>query len=91
MQRRYNPTYFILASVVALSLILLTMGIDANAQIAFASNRDGDFEIYVMDADGNNPRRLTKNFGNAWDPPRGLPTANVLPSYLMGMGTMIST
>ena len=31
------------------------------AQIAFESNRDGNDEIYVMDADGNNPRRLTNN------------------------------
>ena len=30
-------------------------------QIAFASDRDGNFEIYVMDADGSNLRRLTNN------------------------------
>ena len=30
-------------------------------QIAFYSNRDGNFEIYVMDVDGNNPQRLTIN------------------------------
>lgn len=29
------------------------------AYIAFASTRDGQYEIYVMDADGKNPRRLT--------------------------------
>jgi TolB protein len=28
-------------------------------RLAFASSRDGDFEIYVADADGGNPRRLT--------------------------------
>ena len=28
-------------------------------RIAFDSNRDGNFEVYVMDADGGNPRRLT--------------------------------
>jgi Tol biopolymer transport system component len=28
-------------------------------QIAFHSNRDGNFEIYVMDADGSNPTRVT--------------------------------
>jgi Tol biopolymer transport system component len=30
-------------------------------QIAFASNRDGDPEIYVMAADGGSPRQLTHN------------------------------
>ena len=29
-------------------------------QIAFSSNRDGNGEIYVMDADGKNPVRLTR-------------------------------
>ena len=30
-------------------------------KIAFVSNRDGEFEIYVMDADGGNVKRLTFN------------------------------
>jgi len=42
------------------------------AQIAFSSDRDGNDEIYVMDADGKNPRRLTNNSGRdicpAWSP-----------------------
>jgi len=29
--------------------------------IAFHSGRDGNFEIYVMNADGTNPTRLTNN------------------------------
>ena len=29
--------------------------------IAFESNRDGNFEIYVMGSDGSNPRRLTNH------------------------------
>ena len=41
-------------------------------RIAFSSDRDGNFEIYVMDADGQNPRRLTKNprhdFSPSWSP-----------------------
>ena len=32
-------------------------------QIVFASNRDGDFEIYLMDSDGLNQRRLTESQG----------------------------
>ena len=35
--------------------------------IAFMSDRDGDFEIYVMGSDGSNPRRLTNSAGDdAW-------------------------
>ena len=30
-------------------------------QIAFASNRDGNGEVYVMDVDGSNQTRLTNN------------------------------
>lgn len=35
-----------------------------NGKIAFTSNRDGNYEIYVMDADGTNPTRLTTSPGN---------------------------
>ena len=31
------------------------------SRIAFASNRDGNYEIYVMNADGSNQTRLTKS------------------------------
>jgi Tol biopolymer transport system component len=31
------------------------------AVIAFASNRDGDYEIYMMNADGTSQTRLTDN------------------------------
>jgi Tol biopolymer transport system component len=41
-------------------------------KIAFASDRDGNFEIYVMDADGTAQTRLTINPGNdsgpTWQP-----------------------
>ena len=36
--------------------------------IAFASNRDGNFEIYVMNADGSNVTRLTNNAATDRDP-----------------------
>ncbi len=40
--------------------------------IAFVSERDGNSEIYVMDADGSNPRNLTHNAASdafpAWSP-----------------------
>ena len=37
-------------------------------QIVFTSRRDGNNEIYVMDADGKNPIRLTDNPANDFDP-----------------------
>ena len=57
MQRRYNLARMILASVVVLSLTALMVAIDAQAQIAFQSDRDRNYEIYVMDDDGKNQRK----------------------------------
>lgn len=41
-------------------------------RIAFASNKDGDYEIYVMNADGSGVVALTNNSGfdgwPAWSP-----------------------
>src|SRR6266513_1051978 len=36
--------------------------------IAFHSNRDGDFDIYVMNADGSNVTQVTQNDINEFDP-----------------------
>ena len=68
MHRRYTHAHLILASVIALVLTPLMVDVDAQAQIAFSSERDGDFEIYLMDADGKNQRRLTNNRHDDWDP-----------------------
>jgi len=42
------------------------------SKIAFESNRDGNYEIYVMNADGSNATRLTNHVGSdrgpAWSP-----------------------
>ena len=35
-------------------------------KIAFDSDRDGNWEIYVMNADGSNPINLTNNNGVDW-------------------------
>ena len=41
-------------------------------KIAFVSNRDGNYELYSMDLDGNNQKRLTNNensdFAPRWSP-----------------------
>ena len=68
MQRRCNLTHLILVGVVVLGLTLLLVVVEAQAQIAFSSNRDGDSEIYVMAADGGNLQRLTENRNNDWSP-----------------------
>ena len=68
MQGRYNLGHLILGGVVVLMLTLLMANVDAQARIAFMSRRDGKPEIYVMDADGGNPRNLTNNRDNDWWP-----------------------
>ncbi len=77
MQRRYNLTHLILANVVVLVMTPLMVAVEAQTQIAFSSNRDGHvhprhgwptYEIYVMDNDGNNQRRLTNNPNFDWYP-----------------------
>ena len=68
MQWRCNLAHFILTSVVAAGLMPLTVDAAPQAQIAFTSERDGNREIYVMDADGGNQRRLTNSRLVDWDP-----------------------
>ncbi len=75
MQRRYSLAHLSLAVVVALSLIPLMVVVDAQARIAFESDRDGHiindsfaYEIYVMDNDGGNQRNLTNNPADDKDP-----------------------
>ena len=70
MQRRENLTHFLLANVVVLVLTPLMVAVEAQAQIVFMSLRDGNPEIYVMEIDGNNQRRLTNN-----------PNPDIVPSW----------
>jgi Tol biopolymer transport system component len=37
-------------------------------RVAFSSNRNGSFDIYVMDSDGQNLRRVTTSSGNEGEP-----------------------
>ena len=47
-------------------------GHQAVSKLHLTSNRDGTYEIYVMDADGGNPRNLTNNplwdYAPSWSP-----------------------
>ena len=61
MYRRDNLGHSILANVVVLVLILLMIAVDAQGQIAFSSNRGGNWDIYVMNAEGANLQNLTNN------------------------------
>ena len=67
MQRR-NLAYLTLVGMVILVLTLLMVVADALAKIAFVSRRDGNPEIYVMDADGKNQRNLTNNANADYQP-----------------------
>src|SRR5947209_5406518 len=40
----------------------------ATGKIAFASDRDGNLEIYIMDVDGGGQTRLTENPGEDYSP-----------------------
>ena len=75
MQIRYNQLYSIPVRILILYLALFMIGVQAHAQIAFTSFRDGNEEIYVMDADGSNLRNLTRNPAldsrPAWSPDGG--------------------
>ncbi len=72
MQRRYNLARMILASVIVLDLTPLMVVVGAQAQIAFQSDRDRNYEIYVMDDDGKNQRNLTnhpdRDLAPSWSP-----------------------
>ncbi len=49
------------ASILALTALLLTLACGQEPRIAFHSDRDGNWDIYVMNADGSDPTRLTDN------------------------------
>ena len=72
MQRRYNLAHFILASVIVLVLTLMMVVVGAQARIAFVSDRDRNYEIYLMDDNGKNQRNLTnhpdRDLAPSWSP-----------------------
>lgn len=52
---------FALALLPTIPIVAQTPTLRANGKIAFTSDRDGNREIYVMNADGTNQVRLTNN------------------------------
>ena len=68
MQRKCNRAKFMPVSVVLLGLMTLVIGVNAQAQIAFVSWKNDNSDIYVMDNDGGNHRRLTNSPRNEWSP-----------------------
>ena len=44
---------------------------EGEGKIAFMSDRDGNQEIYVMNADGSNQTRITNNSAWDWEPSWG--------------------
>ena len=69
MQLKRKLVYMALGCVLLLSVAVLLINVQAQApqkaQIVFQSDRDGPYQVYVMDTDGDNQRRLTNNPG--WD------------------------
>jgi len=61
-----------LSCVLLLSIAILLINVQAQApqkaQIVFQSDRDGSYQVYVMDTDGDNLRRLTNNSGSDLGP-----------------------
>ncbi len=48
---------------VGVSFVSVTSSATSTSKIAFSSNRDGDTEIYIMNADGSQQTRLTSSVG----------------------------
>ena len=83
MDRRYSLAHLILAIVVVMVLTSLLVDVDAQARIAFTSDKKGDFknyEIYVMDADGGNQQKLTNHPRNDGSPAWFVPAFAVAPA-----------
>ena len=76
MRSKHKLAYIALSCMLLLSGVVLLVNVRAQAtkqaRVTFNSDRDGNWEVYVMDADGKNPRNLTNNPGDdlfpAWSP-----------------------
>jgi len=59
-------------------------------RIAFSSNRSGTFDLYLMDADGRNLRRLTTDAGREGDPAWTPDGAQIVYTVTRGTTTQIA-
>ena len=59
--RKTNLTLIIGAMLMSLMIFTTQTSARENGKIAFVSNRDNNYEIYVMNADGSNQIKLTNN------------------------------
>ena len=75
MNKRLIITGFFTLLLIVVMSGTTVLGSHHKEQIAFSSTRDGNLEIYVMDADGNNQIRLTNHpeadFQPSWSPDVG--------------------
>lgn len=67
-----NPTQQVVSSTATLTSDIEPPLDDMPRVIAFTSERDGNMEIYIMSADGNDPQRLTnhpaEDYWPTWSP-----------------------
>ncbi|MEO8089346.1 MAG: Ig-like domain-containing protein [Gemmatimonadales bacterium] len=59
-------------------------------RVAFSSNRNGSSDLYVMDSDGRNLRRLTTDTGNEGDPAWTPDGARIVYTFTRGTATQIA-
>lgn len=69
-ERRVRPLVMVLAGAAVLLIIAAVLFLPSRdrRRIAFVSDRDGNDEIYVMEADGGGLNRLTSNEATDWLP-----------------------
>ncbi len=64
----FNPSYQTFSNVMSDIIRDFTAYLEIPGKIAFVSKRDGNDEIYIMDADGSNQRNITNNPGSDYSP-----------------------